>query len=195
MRLLDEEQWQALEQWLIAEADEPVIFLVSGSPIAPVTRAICQYPELAVNDDSLLAYPAFLSRLTKLIVEHNVTGHLVWLCGDPHLSCTAQFSLTAPDGSMVKVTQVCSSGLYAPIPFANANPSAYSWEEPFDITLAHHGQGNAVRVAGAQRLLSDASQHFTRLTLRCEKTNAVIELGCYDGSGDLLIEKIELKLD
>ena len=100
MRLLDDEQWHALQQWFSAQAGEPVIFLVSGSPIAPVSRSVSQYPELAVNEDSLLAYPAFLSSLAKLISESKVAGHLVWLCGDPHLSCTARLSLTTTDGSI-----------------------------------------------------------------------------------------------
>ncbi|MDF1623683.1 MAG: alkaline phosphatase D family protein [Pseudohongiella nitratireducens] len=195
MRLLDDEQWHALQQWFSAQAGEPVIFLVSGSPIAPVSRSVSQYPELAVNEDSLLAYPAFLSSLAKLISESKVAGHLVWLCGDPHLSCTARLSLTTTDGSMVKITQICSSGLYAPLPFANANPAAYDWHEPFDFMLTHHGQENAVRVAGEQRLMSDAAQHFTRLTLRHQLSHFVLELSCYDGYGDAITDKIELALD
>ena len=100
-----------------------------------------------------------------------------------------------PDFSMVKITQICSSGLYAPLPFANANPAAYDWHEPFDFMLTHHGQENAVRVAGEQRLMSDATQHFTRLTLRHELSHFVLKLGCYDGYGAAITDKIELTLD
>lgn len=195
MRLLDDEQWLALEQWLITQASQPVIFLVSGSPIAPVSRAICQHPALAVNDDSLLAYPAFLSRLASIITRNNVSGQLVWLCGDPHFSCTASLTITAADGSMVDITQVCSSGLYAPIPFANANPASYLWDQPFDVSLTHHGEENRARITGEQRLLSDAPQHFTRLTLRRRNAKVILGISCYDGRGDVITKEIELKLN
>lgn len=195
MRLLEEKQWQALGQWLLAHAEEVVIFIVSGSPIAPVSRTLCQYPEVAANDDSLLAYPAFLAGLVDLVANQKVAGHIVWLCGDPHFSCTAELSLTSAEGNVMNLTQICSSGLYAPIPFANANPAAYNWDEPFELTLAHHGEENSVTIAGKQQLLCDAQQHFTRLVLNDENAGTVLRLSCHDGEGNPLTNTITLALD
>lgn len=160
--LLDAEQLNAFEQWLENQRKSPVIMLASGSPIGPVSRAIINAPALAKYDDSLLSYPRFLARVAELITLYAANKKIVWLTGDPHLSCVLKLTITTKISS-VNIIQICCSGLNAPLPFANAQSGDFDWVSSFTLALS---QGDAsVTLSGEQMLLSDSLRHFVRIDI------------------------------
>lgn len=159
--LLDQQQIDAFSHWLQMQADKPVLFLATGSPLAPLSRAVCANPALAVYDDSLLGYPRFLTLLVDLLDRYAANKRIVWLCGDPHFSCFARVRLSSGTTS-VSLIQVCSSGMYAPMPFINSNINDYDWQSPISVSLKN------VVVDVRQVLLSNHQQHFVRLDLEPE---------------------------
>lgn len=185
-RLLDAAQLQAFEAWLqrLAEESAPVVMLASGSPLGPVSRDLVAAPALAAHADNLLAYPMFLSRLVHVFAQlkrsYDWSPRIVWLTGDPHLSCLVELTLTA-DQEQLSLTQVCCSGLFAPLPFINARAVDYEWDVPFSLTLTHHGA--PLQVVGEQRLISDHPQHFVRLDLM-PKSEYGLRCQAYDAQGE-----------
>ncbi len=176
--LLQADQIQGFTQWLQAHKDSPVLFLATGSPLSPVSRAVRANPATAVYQDGLLAYPGFIVQMIELLHTHALGKQIIWLCGDPHFSCVAQLRLTASTGARtpggadeksVQLTQVCASGLHAPMAFVNANINDYDWQDEFDVSLLAHNAGMTqvthINVRGRQILLSSAKQHFVRLDL------------------------------
>lgn len=184
-RLLDAEQFEAFERWLEQQASglAPVIFLASGSPLGPVSRDLIAAPALAAHDDSLLAYPRFLAHLTRrfaqLKTDQGWAPRVVWLTGDPHLSCLAEFTFRV-GGDQLAVTQICCSGLFAPLPFINANAADYDWGKPFLLRLAHHGE--PLEIEGEQTLLTDHHQHFVRIDLVPER-GFELQAQAFDAAG------------
>lgn len=166
--VLQADQIRGFTHWLQAHKDSPVLFLATGSPLSPVSREVCAQPATTVYQDSLLAYPGFVVQLVELLHAHAAGKRIIWLCGDPHFSCFAQLRLCVGEKS-VTLTQVCASGLHAPMAFVNANINDYDWHDEFDVPLtAHHtgtGQVAHINIRGRQVLLSAAKQHFVRLDL------------------------------
>ncbi|MBC52235.1 MAG: hypothetical protein CMQ34_00200 [Gammaproteobacteria bacterium] len=178
--LMKSDQMQGFTHWL-QNNDSPALFLATGSPLAPVARAVCENPATAVYHDSLLAYPEFLVWLVEQLHEHASAKRIIWLCGDPHFSCFAQLRLVVPGNAdeigaeaSVQLTQVCASGLYAPMAFINANANAHDWHNEIDLTLdlevdgpgREDNGGSQLHISGRQVLLSNAKQHFVRLELQ-----------------------------
>ena len=189
MALMTSEQMQGFIHWL-QQADCPVLFLATGSPLAPISRGVCADPATAIYQDSLLAYPDFLVWLVQQLHEHASGKRIIWLCGDPHFSCFAQLRLSmtadADDGAAsVQLTQVCASGLYAPMAFVNANASDYDWHKEIDLTLEGPvgQQGSQLRIVGRQILLSNAKQHFVRLDLAPDRDYRLHMQAC-DAGGE-----------
>lgn len=184
-RLLDDEQFKAFERWLDQQADDavPVIFLASGSPLGPVSRDLTGAPALAAHDDSLFAYPRFLAHLTRRFAQLDAnqgwTPRVVWLTGDPHLSCITELTFGAGEHRLA-LTQVCCSGLFAPLPFINAIAAHYDWQEPFSLRLEHHGE--PLHVEGEQTLLTDHQQHFVRIDLLPER-DFELQVQAFDAAG------------
>lgn len=184
-RLLDVEQFEAFERWLEQQASDaaPVVFLASGSALAPVSRDLIAAPALAAHDDTLFAYPRFLAHLTRHVAQlkagHGWTPRIVWLTGDPHLSCMAELTFRVDDAQLA-VTQICCSGLFAPLPFINANAAEHDWGKPFSLTLIHDGE--PLEVEGEQTLLTDHQQHFVRIDLVPER-NFELQVQAFDAMG------------
>ena len=92
----------------------------------------------------------------------------------------------ADDGAAsVQLTQVCASGLYAPMAFVNANASDYDWHKEIDLTLEGPvgQQGSQLRIVGRQILLSNAKQHFVRLDLAPDRDYRLHMQAC-DAGGE-----------
>ena len=192
--LMRDDQMQGFIHWL-QQVTCPVLFLATGSPMAPIARETCAHPATAIYQDSLLAYPDFLAWLVQQLQEHAPGKRIIWLCGDPHFSCFAQLrlSLTMVDGDgagqvTVQLTQVCASGLYAPMPFANANVNDHDWEKAIDLTLsvppsAKKQPASQLHITGHQVLLSNANQHFVRLDLQPELNNQ-LRMQAFSANGE-----------
>lgn len=160
--LLSNKQLEALEKWLINQCGSQVILLCSGSPIGPVSRSKVAYPDLLRREDGLLAYPGFLAKVVGLILQHAADSQVIWLTGDPHLSCVVELVASSDQGS-VSITQICCSGLNAPLPFINAQAAAYDWDTSFGLLLEH--EQSAIQWTGRQYLLTDHPRHFVRLDI------------------------------
>lgn len=187
--LMKAEQMQGFTQWL-QQTDSKVLFLATGSPLAPISRAVRADPATAVYKDNLLAYPDFLVWLVQQLHEHAPGKRVIWLCGDPHFSCFAQLRLEVGNdvvdgGASVQLTQVCASGLYAPMAFVNANVNDHDWHNEIDLTLTlpDRRQASGLHISGRQILLSDSKQHFVRLDLDPGRDNR-LHMQAYDASGE-----------
>ncbi len=178
--LLGGSQLDAFCDWLQAtKDDETVLFVASGSAFMPVSRDLVAHPSLQQHVDGLLAYSGFLETLFDAIVQLPAVTRVVWLSGDPHLSCHAHIELER-SGRSVQMHQVVASGLFAPLPFANVAAQSIDWGRTVTVPI----RGSDVTLTLQQHLLSDANQQFTRLDL--DSMNARMTLGSYDASGALL---------
>lgn len=178
-QLLDLSQLSAFEEWLGQQTTE-VLILASGSPLGPVSRALLASPEIAESDDSLLAYPGFLAIVSKALAQHAANKKILWLTGDPHLSCVANLELET-EGQRVSVVQICCSGLNAPLPFVNAQRGDYDWDTAFELPLK--ASKARVTIRGTQHLLTDNSQHFVRLDIDGSR-NFALSVQAYDAAGE-----------
>ncbi len=184
VRLMSRQQLDDFDNWLRVDAQTTnVIFIVSGSPFAPVTRAQQLEANLLDNGDSLLSYPMFLRTIVDRLVQHVPDKHICWLSGDPHLSCYARLTLRN-GANAIELTEICSSGLYSPLAFANANRNACDWGSGtrrlnLDADLS---------VDYDQYFLTDHHQHFVRAELKQASTaNPMLKLSAHDASGDEIL--------
>ena len=134
--LLGDEQSRALHQWLVdvSERSDPLRpkFLVSPAMLAPRQRVILgETAASALRSDGWEGYPASQTQVLQWIMEYQVQN-LICLSGDAHLSCVAQLQLHGARNSLA-VSSVHASALFAPYPFANAEPEQYASEEAFSV--------------------------------------------------------------
>lgn len=165
------DQWPEFECWVRKQKDggAPLLFIASGSPMAPVNRAVAQFPEHAAAGDDLLRFPGFL----KAIVEelHDYAGHVVWLAGDYHLSAVNELTLGYDDGGSrlsLDVLHVCASGLCAIVPFINRLPAEFLWHDatgPAQELAWPVGGGELTLEVRSQQLVTNAPQHFVRVEI------------------------------
>ncbi len=182
--LMEPEQLIAFDEWLRIEAQTTnVIFIASGSPFAPVTKAQLREPWLLDNGDTLLSYPMFIRTIIDRFAQRVPGKHICWLTGDPHLSCYAKLTLRNEFNS-VNLTQICASGLYSPLSFTNVNRNACDWESGTEtIDLAP-----GLSIDYEQFFLTDRRQHFIRVELdQATTANPMLKLSAHDASGDEIL--------
>ncbi|NKB62166.1 MAG: hypothetical protein GKR95_08530 [Gammaproteobacteria bacterium] len=128
--MVSEEQFAGFKAWLHSARTKAAktIFIVSGTPLAPVKRDFARFPKCLVNQDNLLAFPIFLGdildALNKLkntiekelkeeleerkksgIEENGIKKQLIaekeiiWLTGDPHFSSANRIILKRHNSS------------------------------------------------------------------------------------------------
>ena len=152
-------QCDALEKWLKAHGSskEPK-FVVSSVPIAPVLTDHVRNTSLWRNADNWFGYPASLDWLTGLFAEYKPTN-VVFLSGDYHFSATAELCFFDAKCREASAYQVVSSGLYAPMPFANERFEDYSW----DCWEAKQCAGKETKLGFKASRLSNSQSHFVRV--------------------------------
>ncbi|MBU6955111.1 alpha/beta fold hydrolase [Hahella sp. HN01] len=165
--MIDAPQFAALSNWL-SEAQrltpERPKFIFSGSVIAPVEKRLTQYPDLWRNHDSWCGYPHTLAAVMGLIYERQI-ANVIFVGGDQHLCALARMTLANPADQAVSnrkpvtVWQIVSSGLYAPLPFANANPRDFEWEKPSIVPM----HGSQLQLQAEARLLRADKSQFVRV--------------------------------
>jgi cholesterol oxidase len=159
--MIGPEQWRALETWLQdAQTNRPdhPKFIFSGSVLAPVSRDLLAYGSLWKREDGWAGYPATLGRLVAMMVEKRIRN-VVFVGGDLHLSAVAHLTLHKRGEAPITAWQIVASGLYAPLPFANARPADFDWNTDCVLPIAdgttsitahaglmHAGLPNFVRV-------------------------------------------------
>ena len=164
--MISGEQYQSLESWLLAaQANKDTTnapkFIVSGSIIAPLSRQYCQEKATWRSLDGWAGYPRTLERLLAFIVAKQISK-VVFVGGDAHISSVSRLRLENA-GQAVVVSQIVSSGLYAPMPFANAHVEDYQWTSPHAIPT-HHIE--TMKIVCTNKLLSDHYSQFVRVDAR-----------------------------
>lgn len=100
-----------------ADPTRPV-FVVSSLPVLPFEIGLGEVEDIA-RGDGWQSYPASLAELLRAILASSCE-FVVFLAGDRHLSHHARGMLSQGARS-VRLESIVSSGLNAPIPFANKN--------------------------------------------------------------------------
>jgi cholesterol oxidase len=132
-RLMSDEQMNALMSWLQAHSsDSRPKFIFMGSPIIPLTSDF-KNPDMWMRQDGPAGYPDELARIVGKIAGQRIE-RVVFVGGDPHLSCVARMTMNT-FGARVDSLHIVSSGLYAPLPFANMQPGDVDWNESARISL------------------------------------------------------------
>ena len=101
-----------------------------------------------------------MEALLQLIAGKRIQK-VVFVGGDAHLSAVSRMTLKQQgEASGTDVWQIVSSGLYAPLPFANAHIEDYLWSQPHALPV--HLQ-NALSIECTNALLSDHHSQFVRV--------------------------------
>ena len=120
-RLLTARQWQALEDWLLAEqvrGRQPK-FILSGSVLAPGLREYAGQPAPREADSWQLSADE-RARLLRFIRDRGISN-VVFVSGDYH--CCAAATIRFP-GSDVQAYALVAPPLHAPLRFANVVSSS-----------------------------------------------------------------------
>jgi cholesterol oxidase len=166
-------QFKALTKWLDEQhqgrnKDCPK-FIVSGSLLTPVARQYvgpndksCLYR----NNDGWAGYPATWRKLVKHIVSNPIQKPIqkvVFIAGDHHFSAVAKLTLSS-GGRSVTAYQIVASGLFVPLPFANANPKDYDWDKTTALPFSDPASDSVgTRLEYVPLLLCQEMRHFVRV--------------------------------
>ncbi|MBK6736566.1 MAG: alkaline phosphatase D family protein [Haliea sp.] len=161
--LMEPPQYKALVTWLLRahrEYPQAPKFIFSGSIIAPLPTRYCMEPATWRQQDGWAGYPATMEALLQLIAGKRIQK-VVFVGGDAHLSAVSHMTLKQQgEASGTDVWQIVSSGLYAPLPFANAHVEDYLWSQPHALPV--HLQ-KALSIECTNMLLSDHHSQFVRV--------------------------------
>ncbi len=143
--MIDDEQCNALENWLLQAEEEIPKLILSPAMILPRRLSTAEFHDLEPINNSLLpddataislssdswdGYPQTTGRLLAFIAENQISN-VIFLSGDEHLSCIATAELTAGDKDPVTIHSIHASPLYGPYPFANAHVADFAERETF----------------------------------------------------------------
>jgi len=124
-RIMSAPQLRALEEWLAARKDsERPKFVISPSVVVPFLRETGGLQRYAPRSDGWDGFRESLRELIGFIAQHRIRN-IVFLCGDPHLSMASRMRIDCDDGTPLAAACVVASPMYAPYPFANADPREF----------------------------------------------------------------------
>lgn len=172
------QQYRALKTWLraaqVCDPDAPK-FIFSGSIIAPLSKRYCEHKSTWRQQDGWAGYPKTLEDLLTFIAQEAISK-VVFVGGDAHLSSTSEMKIKLASGEEAVVWQIVSSGLYAPLPFANSHVEDFDWFDP--VTLPIHSETNTgqpvLTVISKNTPLSDHYHQF----MRVDASENQIEVTC-----------------
>jgi cholesterol oxidase len=186
--LLSNPQLDDFRTWLTSPQTQAldVIFIASGSPIVPITKAQQKEPLLLQGEDNLLGYPAFLIAVADLLATNAAGKYVCWLAGDPHISCYANLELETETHN-VKLTHICSSGAYTPLSFINTKVNNCDWSDGAGGRETLVVDKDRLTVHYEQYIITDHHQHFMRIDLNRGPANVpILKLSVFDASGNEL---------
>jgi len=179
-RMFNDQQEQALTQWLLDS--DPYQVKIVCSPAALMPRLHCsaqsQIPDSrgevplpfsasCLQSDSWGGYPSSLTALLLFIARNNIQN-IIFVSGDFHFSAVSKLILKIASKTTTVHLAHCSA-LYAPFPFANANPGSYILEDEFylpDIDLSN------------SRLSDAKNRHFSQESgLHCQVSTQIVPEG------------------
>ncbi|OZG70131.1 hypothetical protein BTA51_27570 [Hahella sp. CCB-MM4] len=155
----EDRQLPELINWLIeSQASYPAHpkFIFSGSVMAPLSKKLCTFPELWLDQDDWLGYPATLARVIETIVENQIQN-VIFVGGDLHISSISRLSFHHTGHKSVTAWQLVSSGLYAPLPFTATKPAEVDWDGCSRIELPGYPD---IRLDCESTLLTTHFSHF-----------------------------------
>jgi cholesterol oxidase len=162
--LVTRAQLDAVTRWLIdanlpgdPRRDMPK-FIFCGVGIAPIARDYEACPQTWRSSDGWLGYPGALTDVLTTIVDQQIR-HVVFVSGDLHLSSFSKLELG--DRGMI-AWQLVSSGLYAPMPFANADLKDYHWNHPVRVVTGDD-DGRKIEICARSGVLCSGPAHFVRV--------------------------------
>lgn len=142
-KLMSDAQLDALCRWLTqAPHDKPCV-LASPSMVLPRPRQVAQGGPAATRQcDAWPGYPATLNRLLAAMLDAQ-HPHLLLVSGDEHLASFTRLTVTDTHTQRsVTAHVVHTAALYAPYPFANAQPRDFCPQDTFTFTT---GSGPSTR--------------------------------------------------
>jgi len=187
--IMGEAQMQAIEAWLLAHPKGPKL-LCSGSVFAlPENRFVAE-PATCIAADNWLGYPASWRRLVRFIVDNDIEG-LIFVAGDYHLSALVELELSSQGKSAKALNLVCSAW-NASLPFANAQPSDFTFDEP----VRAPGSDADAAVASTARFASAALRQFSKITVTQDpgdRAAATVAMDIYE-AGNVLTKELRTRL-
>jgi phosphodiesterase/alkaline phosphatase D-like protein len=123
--ILGEQQFKDLEKWLHdrRSSDRPK-FIVSPSVVLPFLAETGGQARYAPRSDGWDGFPDSLRSLFSFIADEEI-HNVVFLSGDPHISMAAGIDIHGQNGAVMRAASIIASPLYAPYPFANADPREF----------------------------------------------------------------------
>jgi cholesterol oxidase len=156
-------------------------FIVCGVGIAPIGREYEKFPDIWRSNDWWLGYPGALTDVLGTII-HEKIPHVVFVSGDLHLSSVSKLTLCSDHGEMI-AWQIVSSGLYAPMPFANADLDDYDWNRPVRAA-ARDDAGSRIDICAESGVLCSGAPHFLRVDAEqaYDGWSLSVRVGGHDGA-------------
>ncbi|WP_020406400.1 alpha/beta fold hydrolase [Hahella ganghwensis] len=159
-------------------------FIFSGSVLAPLSKKLCAYPELWIEQDDWMGYPATLSRVVDCIVDHQIRN-VIFVGGDLHLSSISRLTFTKPGRTPITAWQLVASGLYAPLPFTATQKTEIDWTGQSQMSLPGHPE---INIECESTLLTTHYSHFVSInTWRETPENWTLRLKTIDHNGKMLL--------
>lgn len=160
--LISEEQFAAFEKWLQQGDREMPKFIVSPSILFPRhLEASEDFPASALRSDGWDGYPQTLHRVVAAVAQSDC-GNVVFLSGDEHLSCHATVEISVDSEAKTTIHSIHCSGLYAPLPFANAKAEDLISAENYRFVHAEREYSCNIRTAFRSAGKGFALLHVTR---------------------------------
>jgi alkaline phosphatase D len=151
-RMLSDEQFKALNDWLV-DGSGRVKLVVTSVPFFPDVGD-------TENEDKWSGFPAQRAAILQVIETHKVKP-VVFLSGDVHASMSAE--LVSPTG--LRIYSVISSSFFWPYP----HPSARQFQTTGTID---GGEAGEFTLKNASKCISD--DNFTRLTISPKKMDVEV---------------------
>ena len=182
-QMLSAEQRDALMNWLASVNEGPSAhmpkFIFCGVGIAPISREFAACGSTWRSQDWWPGYPQALSEVFGFIHRRQIR-HVVFVSGDLHLSSVSRLRLRDRGAGDVIVWQIVSSGLYAPMPFANTRPDSYDWNRPVALPSNAHVDIDVLAESG---LLCSGRSHFLRVDAEQKGREWTLSVGAVGADG------------
>jgi PhoD-like phosphatase len=165
-RIIGDVQRDGFINWVQQLKSPPrPLFIVTGSPLAPIPTDELLDANFASSEDSLRGFPEFVEWVGKQLSAQGRHRSVIWLSGDPHFSSMSQYQVTRKSTGelLLDCVAIVSSGVNVPLPFANDYPGNTTWTGPF---APFEPVGVDLRLQQSScRVLSTARAHVLRLDL------------------------------
>lgn len=184
-KLFDDVQLGKLTAWLKDAAEnypEAPKFIVSGSIIAPLPMSYCREGFTWRQQDGWAGYPLTLETVLAFIAKNKIKN-VVFIGGDAHLSAISNLQIRLCNGAPVEVWQIVSSGLYAPMPFANAHVEDYEWDVVHCVPVYVNAD---LSIHCSNTLLSDTYSQYVEV----DATQEAVSVICRDNENNTLAEEL-----